>query len=495
MPKCFYCGVELDKTNRSLEHIIPNGIAGKLSSYNLLCAKHNNKFSKIDNDLCLNLTLFTNTLNPKRERENNPKYKMKLSNGLVINRLATGEYYADDIISVIPTKYGAFIKFKTCFSGDDKFKQVKKDKYLNICKNILLKQNAPNEILNKKLEEYSNIFESSIQNELNPEINFNVAFNAKNNLFPATLKIAIEFYLYNNLPPKHINNAIEILKSFDEKAILNICAYCYPENFYKTDSVYHTIYLKSDSNKRVLYCCMSFYGVLNTIVLLNDNYAGEDIEYSYCYDLRNDTEIEFHNKLEFDLKMIERFLDRNYSFNQKIVECCNVFMQFLVKREYKFDYLYNQITSVYNRILLGKFISCEENYADTFYLQITNMIKSDNELKYIQNRFIKQISDACLELYTYEQYLKDYKLDRIGHIFSKILAISIAEDPHILTNIDLLADKCCTTLNKVNTNDLYINEYLAANKEIICNNLREFIRSNNSFLQKINYYKQLFLLK
>ena len=66
MPKCFYCGVELDKTNRSLEHIIPNGIAGKLSSYNLLCAKHNNKFSKIDNDLCLNLTLFTNTLNPKR---------------------------------------------------------------------------------------------------------------------------------------------------------------------------------------------------------------------------------------------------------------------------------------------------------------------------------------------------------------------------------------------------------------------------------------------
>ena len=27
MPKCFYCGVELDKTNRSLEHIIPNGIA------------------------------------------------------------------------------------------------------------------------------------------------------------------------------------------------------------------------------------------------------------------------------------------------------------------------------------------------------------------------------------------------------------------------------------------------------------------------------------
>ena len=495
MPKCFYCGVELDKTNRSLEHIIPNGIAGKLSSYNLLCAKHNNKFSKIDNDLCVNLTLFTNTLNPKRERENNPKCKMKLSNGLVINRLATGEYYADDIISVIPTKHGAFIKFKTCYSGDDKFKQVKKDKYLNICKNILLKQNAPIEIINKKLEEYSSIFESSIQNELNPEINFNISFNAKNNLFPATLKIAIEFYLYNNLPQKHINNAIEILKSFDEQAILNICAYCYPENFYKTDSVYHTIYLKADSNKRVLYCCMSFYGVLNTIVLLNDNYNGEDIEYSYCYDLRNDTEIEFNNKLDFDIKMIEHFLDRNYSFNQKIVECCNVFMQFLVKREYKFDYLYTQIKSVYNSILLGKFISNEENYANTFYLQITNMIKSDNELKYIQNRFIKQISDACLELYTYEQYLKDYKLDRIGHIFSKILAISIAENPHILTNIDLLADKCCTTLNKVNTNDLCINEYLATNKEIICNNLREFITSNNSFLQKINYYKELFLLK
>lgn len=74
---CFYCGEVLTKKNETLEHIIPNGIGGKLTSKKLLCKNCNNVFSKYDADLCENLRFCTNFLNPKR-RGKNPSIKCNL---------------------------------------------------------------------------------------------------------------------------------------------------------------------------------------------------------------------------------------------------------------------------------------------------------------------------------------------------------------------------------------------------------------------------------
>lgn len=41
MPHCYLCGVLLDKSNSSVEHIIPNALGGNLKSRQLLCKKCN----------------------------------------------------------------------------------------------------------------------------------------------------------------------------------------------------------------------------------------------------------------------------------------------------------------------------------------------------------------------------------------------------------------------------------------------------------------------
>ena len=41
MPHCYLCGVLLDKSNSSVEHIIPNALGGDLKSRQLLCKKCN----------------------------------------------------------------------------------------------------------------------------------------------------------------------------------------------------------------------------------------------------------------------------------------------------------------------------------------------------------------------------------------------------------------------------------------------------------------------
>lgn len=46
MAKCFICGCELDE-NTKPEHIIPNGIGGKLKSKEILCDKHNNELFEL----------------------------------------------------------------------------------------------------------------------------------------------------------------------------------------------------------------------------------------------------------------------------------------------------------------------------------------------------------------------------------------------------------------------------------------------------------------
>jgi len=65
---CYLCKIELDNKNKSLEHIIPNALGGKLKSKHILCESCNKNLSKIDSDLCNNLSIFTTYVNPKTDR-------------------------------------------------------------------------------------------------------------------------------------------------------------------------------------------------------------------------------------------------------------------------------------------------------------------------------------------------------------------------------------------------------------------------------------------
>lgn len=68
--KCFFCGTPLVGENKSKEHVIPNSIGGKLTTYGFICKACNNKFGEeCDADLANQLHTITLLLNIHRERK------------------------------------------------------------------------------------------------------------------------------------------------------------------------------------------------------------------------------------------------------------------------------------------------------------------------------------------------------------------------------------------------------------------------------------------
>ena len=73
MSACWKCGVEIDSTNRSREHIILNAAGGRLKSRDLLCKSCNSSFGQsFDAVFAKELNFFANLLNITRD-EGNPQ--------------------------------------------------------------------------------------------------------------------------------------------------------------------------------------------------------------------------------------------------------------------------------------------------------------------------------------------------------------------------------------------------------------------------------------
>ena len=72
---CYYCGVTLNKKNKSVEHVIPNAIGGKKKAYNLLCQSCNMGFGQtIDYVLAKQLGRFGYLLNIALDRGEHKKF-------------------------------------------------------------------------------------------------------------------------------------------------------------------------------------------------------------------------------------------------------------------------------------------------------------------------------------------------------------------------------------------------------------------------------------
>lgn len=78
MSHCYLCGVLLDKSNSSVEHIIPNALGGNIKSRQLLCKKCNsNTGQNVDSELSKQLNFFANMLNIRRDRGEPQEFKIK----------------------------------------------------------------------------------------------------------------------------------------------------------------------------------------------------------------------------------------------------------------------------------------------------------------------------------------------------------------------------------------------------------------------------------
>src|SRR5690606_2796663 len=70
MIKCYNCLSEITRENKSLEHIIPNSIGGKLKSSTLLCRDCNSTFGEtIDTELAKSYNNLVALLGINRDRQ------------------------------------------------------------------------------------------------------------------------------------------------------------------------------------------------------------------------------------------------------------------------------------------------------------------------------------------------------------------------------------------------------------------------------------------
>lgn len=289
MSKCIKCGCELIfdgiNKNTSIEHIIPNAIGGKLKSSKLLCKKCNSDYGReCDYELCKQLMFFTVMLNPNRDRKSSLILKTDKEEEYDISLGGKPILKAPKIIKEQNEKY---IKYKITSRNIQETTKILKN-------------------LKKK---YPQLDIDSIKSNLQKSIKFinkplKVSTRVKNTLiFQAIYKIALEYYIENG-------GQISSTTLFNEK----VC-YSYELDFifdkYIKNTIYHGIFIKGDPKEKYLIGYVELYSTYSFLILLDDNYNGDKIQYYYCFDLFN------NNKLDNLSINYEINLKKIYDYNKK----------------------------------------------------------------------------------------------------------------------------------------------------------------------------------
>lgn len=363
MKKCYICGEKLTKDNISVEHIIPNAIGGKLKSKELICKKCNSKLGdSMDNELAKQLEFFSNHLNIDRERgKPNDIIFIEKETNMEYRRKANGKFLPKNDLEV---------KKEIMDDGKIRFYISSTNK-----KTVLKKV----EEISKKYEIKNEDIENSLKytkHNLN-EMHTYLTFGGKN-IQLALYKIAINFFIYSRGDIKHIEHLINCLRQNNTD---NTNGYSKQISTKNTDSIKenyipHIIYVEGNSEEHILYAYIEFFGTIQFLILLNNNYDGVDMKYTYCYD--------FISKSEIDISSFNLKLDYNKIKNNKY----NIDLKISNDLSNRFKYLLGiKATRELTSKLYNNNLSSEEKY--NLYTEIAGIY------------YKLKLYDKAIEYYTY----------------------------------------------------------------------------------------------
>ncbi|MDU2208074.1 MAG: HNH endonuclease [Veillonella sp.] len=277
MSHCYLCGVLLDKSNSSVEHIIPNALGGNLKSRQLLCKKCNSDIGhEADSELAKQLNFFANMLNIRRDRGEPQEFKIRDEVSGVVYRCLPGGKPKRIDPEIITNNNQIVIK-----APDKKIAR----QLLNRFKKIYV-----------DLDIEKVISESTKSREyINNWCGFKIAIGGAA-AYKSVYKTALNFYIYSGGDINNICDIKQIL--FNENTVLDYVKPCYLnyELIGKdVDEVLHSILIYGDRKLGKLYCYIEYFNAIKYIVLLSDNYAGETINKSYIFDVLDRKEISISN--------------------------------------------------------------------------------------------------------------------------------------------------------------------------------------------------------
>lgn len=268
---CYCCKKAITKENSSEEHILLNSIGGKLKSYELLCKDCNSKFGDtFDSELSKQMLFLSSFLNIDRDRGNHPILKgAKTQSGEEIYLLSGGKpYFSKPIVETTTRENEIVLNIRA--RNEQELKQIAKG----------LKRKYPkidvDEIINKANHTHA---------YLNEPIKITQTIGGKDAL-NAIVKIALNYYIYKTKDYSPVADTIEILK---EKTENELCKHFYPKNFYKKESkeICHLVHIQSNKRHKNLLAYVEFFSSYSFVVMLSNNYTGNPINSTYCYDLNH----------------------------------------------------------------------------------------------------------------------------------------------------------------------------------------------------------------
>ncbi|MTH15906.1 HNH endonuclease [Flavobacterium sp. LC2016-01] len=276
--KCYLTGIEITDENKSLEHILPNALGGQLKSRNILSSKANSDLSVlIDTPFNKIFESIYRRLPLEKDR--------KSSRGIV----GMHQKFNEEIV----------FKDNKCFPRKPVFDHEKNAVYAQsekIGKGYI-------EYLKKK-GEIKTEQEIKIWTDLSGEVSFD--FEIVNKIFPfGFAKIAAGFATFKGVDRNNLKCILDLDNERFRNDIMILPFYPFTpqevifENRSHKSMHYplHTIVLKSLKQDGILYCYIELFSTFQYIVILDDNYHGDEIYHEYIYDLLNSEEITFETYL------------------------------------------------------------------------------------------------------------------------------------------------------------------------------------------------------
>lgn len=152
--------------------------------------------------------------------------------------------------------------------------------------------------------------------------------------FRSVCKTAINFYIFSGGNRDYITHLIPYIKDGNGG---NYVWHYYPDDNNTPDNiqdrgVLHTIFIRGDAKQNLLYSVIEFFSTFKFIVLLSGKYTGEEVNYSYSFDVMKRVELERDIYTEISKMQMLKILQDEVPLNQ-IQKSVDKLYQFIVEKQ------------------------------------------------------------------------------------------------------------------------------------------------------------------
>lgn len=293
MSNCYICEQEILQDNTYNEHIQLNSLGGKLKSKDIICGSCAPFFDLADAALGKLLNPIAAQLNIDRDRGTPPPFEVDAveRNGERYVLMPGGKPRLHIPIVNINGE-----RIEITVSDEQSLRKVLKG----------MKKKNPG-LTNEAIELLIKGAEKLKENIGEVEYSINLGDES---LLRAICKMAMSFYIYRDGDRENIAHLIPYIKG-QEKPENSCIGYYYPlsnkpyDYLQEQGRVVHSLFVKGDPSQEKLYGLIQLFGNFRFLVLLNDNYHGEQFETSYTFDVLSREEIADNLWEDFQLSSLE----------------------------------------------------------------------------------------------------------------------------------------------------------------------------------------------